>query len=1077
MMHHQVALGVALALVAMLLTPQVSRADSPRPNIIHIFVDDLGKASVGVHGQNGRARNGQPHIRTPNIDALATGGMTFNRAYSATLCSPSRGMLYLGFNQAHNANDRNTVNPRAQDVTLADVLKQADYTTSVWGKWGFGGTGGTQTSGAKEDDLRINPAVNDVNGVPTAHGYDEFTGYINHSRAHRFFTSSLWTTDATGNPVTAGLSEQMLGNVGPGNTNLHANYTHDVIAARSEQFIEDHYQNDDPFFMQVNYTIPHNDLEAIQFVPGWFDDYDDLDTSTWTDKEKFYAAMITRMDSSIGSLIDKLDDPDGDGNSSDSVLDNTMIVFTSDNGATNADFSTGGLNHFGLLSNPWRGGKRDLWEGGINMPQFVRWDGVVQPGSTTDHLTDLTDFMATVADLAGVDAPVGIDGHSLAPLLTGEGIQRERDYLVFEHHEGDGPDPNGLDPRWAIIRGDYKLIEFSNNEQRLYNLATDPDENNQLDQDQPANAAIVAELTALALAEGVELPASYDHEYAVWTGTDGDTLTDAANWNASGTGAGGAPGDFWSAVVNNGLATESTIAADGDVTVLGLEVRGDGARQTVRVAGNVTVTGRNAVRLQSGGRIHLDGGTLRSNRWIDVHPGSELTGQGDIEGDLYNAGHVAPGLAADLVAPGGPVDPPEGVVTVVEFDFSGIQDGVANGFVGTTNGAPLTQTTTLESAATLTAGFQYGPGLFPRHTDKPGVSDVGDEYNIQGTNGASSLAGAITAQNYMTFAVTPVPGLELDVEQISFRLWRNGSGAADDFAILASTTGFSDGDQLGQLDFNGGGIGIANQTEFTVSEPGENFTSGPVEVRLYGWNNGGTNGNFHVNAASLTGTFRTMSGEGLALDPTGQLNLAGDFFHIAGGALAIEIGGTDNSNPLDQQYDVLAVDGAATLEGLLSIDFVAEDQTLFVPEVGQQFVVLTATDGVVGQFSSVTSAPLPGGLGWQVQYGPNAVTLEVVSTVLAGDFNSDGVVDAADYVVWRDNLGAADEANINNAGDGEGGVDAADYMVWRNNFGAVADAAVQTAPPVSAVPEPTSIALPIAGLLLLHQFAARSNDR
>ena len=671
--------------------------------------------------------------------------MRFNRAYSATLCSPSRGMLYTGFNQAHNANDRNTVNPRAQDVTLAEVLKQANYNTSVFGKWGFGGSGGTQTSGNKHDDLRLNPTVSDVNAIPTSHGYDEFTGYLNHSRAHRYFTSSLWTTDSTSNPITAGVSEQMLGNVGPNNTNLHATYTHDVVAARSEQFIEDHYQDANPFFMQINYTIPHNDLEAIQFVPGWFDAYSAEDTSTWTDKEKYYAAMISRMDSSIGTLIDKLEDPNGDGDTADSVLDNTLIVFTSDNGATNADLSSGGLDHFGLLSNPWRGGKRDLWEGGINMPQFVRWDGVVQPGSTTDHLTDLTDFMATVADLAGVHAPVAIDGHSLAPLLTGEGIQRKRDYLLFEHHEGDGPDPNGLNPRWAIIRGDYKLIEFSTGEQRLYNLATDPDENNKLDQGQPANAAIVAELTAIALADGVEQPASYDHEYAAWSGGDGDSLGDASKWNASGTAAGLPPAGNWSAVVNNSLAAESTVAADTDVTVLGLEVRGDGARQTVRVAGNVVATGLNAVRLHAGGRIHLDGGALHSNRWIDVEQGAELTGQGDLQGQLYNAGTVAPGLAADLVAPPAPGDPPQGVVTVVDFDFSGIQDGVANSFVGTTNGAPLTQTTTLQSAVTLSSGFGFGPGLLPRHTTKPGASDVGDEYNIQGSNGESTLAGAIAA--------------------------------------------------------------------------------------------------------------------------------------------------------------------------------------------------------------------------------------------------------------------------------------------------------------------------------------------
>ena len=1051
-----------LAFFCACLVPLHARAQATKPNIIHIFADDLGKASVGVYGQLARAQANLPHIKTPNLDALAGAGMSFERAYSATLCSPSRGMLYLGFNQVHNANDRNTVNPRAQDVSLGEVLKQADYNTSVFGKWGFGGTNGTQTSGAKENDLRINPTVSDVAAVPTNNGYDEFTGYISHLRAHRFFTSSLWTTDNTGNPVTAGLSEQMLGNVGPNNTNLHATYTHDVIGARTEQYIEDHYQDPDPFFMQVNYTIPHNDLEAIQFVPGWFDAYAGEDTSSWTDKERYYAAMITRMDASIGSLIDKLEDPNGDGNTSDSVMDNTMIVFTSDNGATSADFSTAGLNHFGLLDTPWRGGKRDLWEGGINMPQFVRWDGVVQPGSSTNHLTDLTDFMATVADIAGVDAPVGIDGHSLAPLLTGNGIQRERDYLLFEHHEGDGPDSDSRNPRWSIIRGNQKLIHFSNGNRELYDLGTDPSEQSPLNLGIAANSTLADELAAIALAEGVERPGSYDHEYATWTGADGDSFEDSTKWNASGTGAGGSPSDFWSAVLNNSQAGESTVTANINSTVLGLEVRGDGARQTVRVSDSVILTGKNEVRIQQGGRIQLDGGSLQTNRWIDVRAGAELTGQGSIEGEVYNEGHVAPGLPVGVAVPPAPpvVTPPVGIVTVVDFDFNGIQDGEANGFTGTNNGLALTQTTTLSTAVTLSSGFNFGPGLQPRHTSKPGSTDVGDEYNIQGTDGASSLAGAITQENYMTYTVSPVAGLELDIEEISFQLWRNGTGAADDFAILASTTGFVSGNELNTLNFNGGGIGIGNQTLFTATEAGENYSSGPVEIRLYGWNNGGAGGNFHVNQASLTGKFRTASGgSGVVLDPTGELVLNGDLHHMTAGVLAIDLGGTDNSNANDLEYDRVDVQGIATLEGSLEVSLVDEGTGVFEPMLGDQFVVLTATGGVVGQFSQLVEPALPQGFDLRVVYGANSVTVEVVEAALPGDYNGDGIVNAIDFTVWRNSFGQTGPA-MQADGNGDRVIDQGDYDVWRDHFG-------QSLPPTPslAVPAPASVSLFLIGVL------------
>lgn len=616
---------------------------APRPNIIHIFADDLGKAGVGVHGQLDRAAKGLPHIKTPALDDLASHGLTFTRAYSATVCSPSRGMLYLGFNQAHNANDRNTVNPRAQDITLAQVLKQADYHTGIFGKWGFGGGSGIGTSRNKADDLRPDPGIKDPAAVPSAHGYDHFMGYLNHGRAHKYFLSSLWTTNSTGRPVAAGVSELMLGNMGPNNSNLHATYTHDVIAKHSEKFIDEHYQDDNPFFMQVNYTVPHQDLEAVKYLAGWFDAYADVDTSDWTEKEKCYAAMVTRMDASVQSLIDKLEDPNGDGDNNDSILDDTLIVFTSDNGATNADFSIEGLDHFGLLDQ-WRGGKRDLWEGGINVPQFVRWDGVITPGTSTDHLTDLTDFMATVADLAGVDAPVGIDGHSLVPVMTGEGTQRKRDYLLFEGHERHGgPDEDQRAPRWAIIRGNEKLIKFANGDLELYDLQSDSAERRPLDLGKSNHGKLADELESLAIKEGVERGPWYSHNYAVWAGKPGAAFDDKANWKGPESHG---PSQLWSAVVNNKADTPSTIRVNNDTTFIGLEVRGDQARSTVVVPNDTKLTGTNEIRLRSGGQIRLSGGQMLSNRWIDVGDGARLTGSGKIVGDLYNRGQVAPELSA-----------------------------------------------------------------------------------------------------------------------------------------------------------------------------------------------------------------------------------------------------------------------------------------------------------------------------------------------------------------------------------------------------------------------------------------------
>ena len=945
------------------------QAQAPKPNIIHIFADDMGKGSVGVHGQLLREANSLPFIKTPNIDALAYGGLTFNRAYAATLCSPSRGMLYFGFNQAHNANDRNTVNPRAQDVSLAEVVKQANYNTSVFGKWGFGGSGGTQTSSNKTNDLRINPSVTDLDAIPTAHGYDEFTGYINHSRAHRFYTSSLWTTDPTGNPVTGGLSETMLGNVGPSNSNLRATYTHDVLAAESEQYIEDHYQDADPFFMQVNYTIPHNDLEAIQHVPNWFDSYNDVDTSTWTDKEKFYAAMITRMDSSIGSLVDKLKDPNGDGDFSDSILDDTLIVFTSDNGATDADFNSAGLNHFGLMDD-YRGGKRDLWEGGINMPQFMRWDGVIREGTTTDHLTDLTDFMATIADLAGVQAPVGIDGHSLAPLITGTGIQRERDYLVFEHHEGDGPDPNGLNPRWAIIRGDYKLIEFSTGEQRLYNLVTDPDENNQLDKNVPANAALVTELTSLALAEGVEQPASYDHQYGAWIGGDGNSLNDGSRWDL-----GTSPSETWSTTVNNTSGSASVVIMSGSIDTLGFEVQGDSGQQTVLVDRGLKLTGRNAVRIDSGGRVHLDDATLESWRWTDVLAGGELSGHGVVESDVYNFGTIAPGRPSGLPAPS---SPPSGVntglVTAIDFDFVG-QDV-----------SPMTNTSVQNQYLQLVQGFSFGPGTQPRHAGG-GTSDVGNEFNVTGF-ASGTVQNAIDNGDYLTFSIAPIPGIEMSIDTIAVNLWRNGSGAAQSFGIFTSLDGFTSNDALATATYTDTGIG--NQHLFSAQYSGGQSTTDTVEIRIYGWAQSGGSGNTHFNDAFVTANFMSVASSEVSLDPTGILDLTGDLYHVTGATISMQLGGTDNSDLLNPQFDALRISGDFRVEGMLHVAF----SDSFIPTLGDTFDILDFGTAL-GAFESISLPALANGLVWDTSNLLVTGELQVIADV---DFDADGDVDGADFL-------------------------------------------------------------------------------
>ena len=155
-----------------------TEAQVDRPNIVHLFADDLGWGSVGF-------TNPATHIETPNIDALAMGGMRLNRSYAATVCSPSRANLLTGFHSGHSANDRNGnigAGLRAQDVTVAEILGVAGYRNAIVGKWGWGATGSRDINGP--DPV---PSINDQESLPALQGYDFFYGYLNHGAAHDYF--------------------------------------------------------------------------------------------------------------------------------------------------------------------------------------------------------------------------------------------------------------------------------------------------------------------------------------------------------------------------------------------------------------------------------------------------------------------------------------------------------------------------------------------------------------------------------------------------------------------------------------------------------------------------------------------------------------------------------------------------------------------------------------------------------------------------------------------------------------------------------------------------------------------------
>ena len=918
---------------------------APRPNIIHIFADDMGWGSVGAYGSE--------IIETPHLDTLTAAGMRFDRGYAATVCAPSRAMLMTGFHNGHNFMDRNANighGFRTRDVTVAEVLRDAGYATAVMGKWGFGGGGG------QSGPLRANPSVQRPATLPQNQGYDYFYGYLSHGRAHSYQVDSLWTSvEPTArfkyrDEPDHGLWLEKTGNT-PDDT--HAAYTMDLIAARAEQFIIDHAEREEPFYLQLNHLIPHFDVDAIAET-GPLRDLDGnvigpaglgiyADHPGLSEKAKKHAAMITRMDASLGALFRRMEDPFGNGDGPN-LFENTIVIFTSDNGPSPED----GVGLQGILqldaTGGLRGGKRDLWEGGVRVPLIVRWDGYVEPGSATSFITDLADFLPTAAELAGTRGPAGMDGVSIVPTLTGKGHQRQRDYLVFEHdgHSGPGPDPISRSAHWSILRGDHKLIAFRNGSRELYDLAADRGEIDPLNLNE--HAELIEELRLLALAEGVAQPDGYAMEYVAWQGGDGDTLDAPGNWSAASQ-----PAPLWSATVRNAESVDALARVRGHLRYLGMEVGGAQGRQTVLLEPTATLEGRNEVRVAKNGHLNLEGALLRSRRWIEVETGGKLTGQGTIRGDLFNTGTVSPGRPDGLPQPPEPVPGVDtGTVTAIDFDFQGQDE------------APMTHTETLSEYLDLLAGFDFGPGVSPRN-----AADAGDEFNVMGHNSAS-LAETIANRNYLSFTIAPVPGTAMILDSIEVNLWRNGPNAATDFAILTSEHGFEAGAELGTLRVTDDGID--NQHRFVVEISEAEPIDRAVEVRIYGWNADTVNGNTHFNDAAVTAAFVTAPDE--PASPFGTLSINGSYRQSEDAVLGIEIGGDETA-----EYGSLEVSGAVVLQGALELRR-AND---FQPGEGMSFQIISSEGAASGNFQRIDAFDLEAGLAWDFSDLESAGTVTVVS--------------------------------------------------------------------------------------------------
>lgn len=429
-----------------------------KPNIIYIYADDLGYGELGCYGQQ--------KIKTPNLDRIAKEGMRFTQHYTGTpVCAPARCMLLTGKHGGHSYIRGNYELGGFEDsteagqmplpegtFTIAKLLKQAGYVTGAIGKWGLG--------------------MANTTGDPNRQGFDYFYGYLDQKQAHNFYPTHLWENgkwDTLDNPFI--YVHRPIPKNSPDTAFDYykgKDYSLTKMAEKTLHFIRQH--KNEPFFLYLPYTGPHVSLqapdEAVKEYIGLFDEkpyYGEHGYAPAKYPLSTYAAMITYMDAQVGKIMALLKELKLD--------DNTIVMFSSDNGAT---FNTGGVNtEFFNSVGGLRGRKQDLYEGGIREPFIARWPGKIPAGKVSDLISVQVDMMATLSDITGVKAPEN-DGISFLPTLLGkEEQQKKHTYLYFEFPEKGGQVAIRMG-RWKGVKSNMKKNKHAPWE--LYDLAMDEKE-------------------------------------------------------------------------------------------------------------------------------------------------------------------------------------------------------------------------------------------------------------------------------------------------------------------------------------------------------------------------------------------------------------------------------------------------------------------------------------------------------------------------------------------------------------------------------------------------------------------------
>lgn len=417
----------ALALTATALNPALARSDArQRPNIVLIVTDDQGYRDVGF--------NGSRDIRTPNIDRIAREGVRFTRGYvTFPVCGPSRAGFLTGRHQSRFGFDRNPNGdpddvrgglPRSEEM-MSEMLKRGGYSTMLVGKWHMG----------THDTLR-----------PRNRGFDEFFGFI--EGGHSYFPELVKLEDLRDSKKPYDWYNTKLIDNG---ARVHfKKYLTDELSDRAVNFITRKADKDEPFFLYVAYNAPHAPLQATQ-------EYLDRVSHIADPRRRTYAAMITAVDDGVGRVLDELDRK--------GLSENTVVIFLSDNGGvTNSD-----TGEPAVASNfPLRGGKSQLFEGGVRVPFAMRWPAKLKGGRDYTRPVSSMDIFATLSGQLGIapSADRPLDGVDLIPYLKGEKTGDPQPVLFWRKFD---------QRQYAMVVGDLKYIN-NGTTRFLFNLRADEGE-------------------------------------------------------------------------------------------------------------------------------------------------------------------------------------------------------------------------------------------------------------------------------------------------------------------------------------------------------------------------------------------------------------------------------------------------------------------------------------------------------------------------------------------------------------------------------------------------------------------------